>query len=83
MPNFSGGNGMPGFGEFSYDGETKQVDIANAHISVEIDGGKASGSMEDITAGVFVTITLNGKGEATYVLVSANSGFGGNFWNRS
>lgn len=74
MPNME-------FGDMA--GETTTVDIANAHISVEIDGGKASGSMEDITAGVFVTITLNGKGEATYVLVSANSGFGGNFWNRS
>ena len=57
--------------------ETTDVDIANAHISVEIDGGKASGSMNDIKAGTFVTITMNGKGEATYVLVSSMEGFGG------
>ena len=77
-PDFSneGGNGRPGFGNFASDAETKQLDIANAHISVEIDGGKASGSMEDIKAGTFVTLTLNGKGEVTNVLVSSRS-FGG------
>ena len=35
------------------------------------------GSMNDIKAGTFVTITMNGKGEATYVLVSSMEGFGG------
>ena len=79
MPDFGGENGgmRPGFGNFGEDMETKEVDIADAHISVEIEGGKASGSMADIKAGVFVTVTLNGKGEATYVLVSAQSFFGG------
>ena len=79
MPDFSGmGGGMfPGSGEFTGDVETTDVDIANAHISVEIDGGKASGSMDDIQAGTFVTITMNGKGEATYVLVSSQFAFGG------
>ena len=79
MPDFRGENGgiRPGFGNFGEDMETKDVDIANAHISVEIDGGKASGSMNDIKAGTFVTITMNGKGEATYVLVSSMEGFGG------
>ena len=79
MPNFPGGNGgmRPGSGSFASDAETKTVDIGKAHISVEIDGGKASGSMSDIKAGSFVTITLNGKGEATYVLISSNFGFGG------
>lgn len=79
MPDFGGENGgmRPGFGNFSEDMETTDVDIANAHISVEIDGGKASGSMDDIKAGTFVTITMNGKGEVTNVLVSAQSGFGG------
>ena len=71
------GGARPGFGNFSSDIETKQVDIANAHISVEIDNGKASGTMDDIKAGVFVTMTMNGKGEATNVLVSSNSGFRG------
>ena len=79
MPDFGGGNGGmgPGFGNFSEDMETKDIDIGDAHISVEIEGGKASGSMEDITAGAFVTITLNGKGEATYILVSSMGGFAG------
>ena len=79
MPDFGGENGgmRPGFGNFSEDMETTDVDIANAHISVEIDGGKASGSMDDIKAGTFVTITMNGNGEVTNVLVSAQSGFGG------
>ena len=79
MPGFDGEDGAMGFnfGNFSEDMETKDIDIADAHISVEIDGGKASGSMEDIRAGTFVTVTLNRKGEATYVLVSSQSFFGG------
>ena len=78
MPDFDGeGGGMrPGFGNFGEDMETTDVDLADAHISVEIDGGKASGSMDDIQAGTFVTITMNGKGEVTNVLVSSMSGFG-------
>lgn len=81
MPDFSGESGgmRPGFGNFGEGMETKEVDIANAHISVEIDEGKESGSLENIQVGTFVTITINGKGEATYVLVSARSGFGGGF----
>ena len=74
MPNFGDISGM--FGDM---GEAKRIDIANARISVEIEEGKASGSMEDIKPGTFVTITLNGKGEATAVLVAASSGFGGRF----
>ena len=66
-----------GFENFASDAETKDVDIGDAHISVEIDGGKASGSMDDIKAGAFVTITINGKGEVTNVLVSSRSSFGG------
>lgn len=76
MPNFGGNGGKsPDFENFASDVETKQIDIADAHISVEIDGGKASGSMEDIKAGTFVTITVNSKGKATYVLVSSAAGF--------
>ena len=79
------GTTMPGFGgntnfdieNFASDAETKDVDIGNAHISVEIDGGKASGSMSDIQTGTFVTITMNGKGEVTNVLVSSQFSFGG------
>ena len=74
MPDFGGMGGM-GFGNFDADAETKDVDIGDAHISVEIDGGKASGSMDDIQAGTFVTITMNGKGKVTNVLVSSRSSF--------
>ena len=79
MPDFSGENGGMNFDfeNFASDAETKDVDIGDAHISVEIDGGKASGSMDDIKAGIFVTITMNGKGEVTNVLVSSQSRFGG------
>lgn len=78
MPNFGGNGGMgAGFGSFASDAETKDVDIADAHISVEIEGGKASGSMDDIKAGTFVTLTVNGKGKVTNVLVSSQSFFGG------
>ena len=76
IPDFGSMGGM-GFGNFDSDAETKNVDIGDAHISVEIDGGKASGSMDDIKAGTFVTITMNGKGEVTNVLVSSQSFFGG------
>ena len=68
---------MPNFGNFEYDGETTQIDIGTAHISVEEDGVKASGSISDIKVGSFVTITRNAKGEVTNVLVTARSGFGG------
>lgn len=79
MPDFGGENGGmgPGFGNFGEDMDITDVDIANAHISVEIDGGKASGSMDDIKTGTFVTITMNGKGDVTNVLVSSQSFFGG------
>ena len=83
MPDFGGGFGgmLPNSGEIGADVETKEIDIADAHISVEIDGGKATGSLEDIEPGVIVTVTMNGKGEVTNVLVSAGSGFsGGNFF---
>ena len=76
MPN----RDFSGWGE---DLETTSIDIGSAHISVEIEGGKEGGSLESITPGSFLTITLNSKGEATYVLVSAGmsgmSGFGGGF----
>ncbi len=85
MPDF-GGN-KPDFGDseamgdafenFASDVETKDVDIGNAHISVEIDGGKASGSIDDIQVGTFVTITMNAEGKVTNVLVSSRSSFGG------
>ena len=73
MPDF----GSMDFGNFDADAETKSVDIGDAHISVEIDGGKASGSMDDIQAGSFVTITMNRRGEVTNVLVSSQISFGG------
>lgn len=64
-------------GNFNMEGvETQSIDIANARIAKEIDGGKESASLEDVTAGVRVTVTLNSKGEATYVLITS-TGFGG------
>ena len=85
MPNFGGNGGMPSFGGNGdmrpdsgiTDVETKTVDIANAHISIEIENGKEGGSMSDIKAGTFVTITINGKGEATYVLITSQYSFSG------
>ena len=77
-PSFEGGDGKnPGFGNFTENMDVTQIDIGNAHISVETDGVKASGSMADIKAGTFVTITKNGKGQVTNVLVTTMSGFGG------
>ena len=70
-----GGRGQSGDGTDT-EMETTTIDLADAHITVEFDGGKATGSMEDITQGVFVTITLV-DGKATNAVVSENSGFGG------
>lgn len=67
-----GGRGQNGGDEM----ETTTIDLADAHITVEFEGGKATGSMEDITRGVFVTVTLV-DGKATNAVVSENSGFGG------
>ena len=78
MPSFEGGE-RPDMGNMMENMETTQIDIGDAHISVEADGVKASGSLADIKAGVFVTITKNGKGKVTNVLVTEMSGFGGGF----
>lgn len=80
MPDFNDENGgmRPGFGNFGEDMETKDVDIGDAHISVEVENSKESGSLENIVPGAFVTITMDGKGKVTYVLVSSQSVFGGN-----
>ena len=80
MPNFGGGMDF-NFEEYASEVQTREVDVADAHISVEIDGGKASGTLEDLTPGAFVTVTLNSRGAATYVLISAQSGFGGRQMN--
>ena len=71
--------GMEGF---TFEGETKEIDLANAHISVEVEGGKEGSSLESLTPGSFVTITINTKGQATYVLVSQNSGFNFRGWSK-
>lgn len=76
-PERPAGGERPDFG--GNRGDITEIDLAGAHISVEIDGGKASGTMEDITAGTFLTITLNEKGEAVSVLVSSGPGFGRGF----
>ena len=61
--------------------ETTAYDLKDAHISVEIEGGKASGTMADITVGSRLTLTLEGD-KVVNVLVSQSSfgnfgGFGG------
>ena len=77
-PDFAeSGEGRPEFGNFASDYEAQTIDIKDAHISLEIEGGKASGSMDDIKPGSMLTITVNSKGVATYVLVSSSVGFGG------
>lgn len=75
LPDDENGDRKEGRGELHDQGESVTLDLANAHISVEIDGGKATGSMEDITVGSILTVTLNAAGEATNVLVSSMSGF--------
>ena len=55
---------------------TITVDIANAHISVQTDGVKAGGTMDDIKAGAMVTITAKGN-KVTNVLVTSQNSFGG------
>ena len=72
MPGFGGGMGG-GFENFAFDAETRELEIGDAHISLEIEGGKATGSMEDIQPGAFVTVTLNSKGKVTNMLVSPQS----------
>ena len=81
-PSFEGSDGnRPGFGNFAENMQTTQIDIADAHISLEEDGVKASGSLSDLKAGVFVTITKDGKGKVTNVLITSSGfgGFGGGF----
>lgn len=78
-PSGDSGDEFPKMGNMMENMETTQVDIGDAHISVEADGVKAGGTLEDIKAGVFVIITKNGKGKVTNVLVTEMSGFGGGF----
>ena len=67
----------PEMGSFEGMGEATTLDIASAHISIEIEGGKESGAQTDIVPGTMVTVIVSPKGEATYVLVSQSMGFGG------
>ena len=57
------------------DVESTPIDLKDAHIAVEIDEGKATGSMDDIKTGSFLTITLDEDGKAIEVLVSSRGGF--------
>ena len=80
-PDFDGerpvsGSDMHGFGGMrpDFEGKTTDLDIGSAHITVEADGVKETGSLESIRRGSFVTVTINPKGEVTNVLVAE---FGG------
>ena len=79
MPDFSGSFvGMMGsMGGINFDGKTQQIDIGDARIGVGIEGGKESGSLDDLAPGTFVTITMTAKGKVTYVLVTSTSGMTG------
>ena len=79
MPSFGGS--FSGFENFAAGLETTDIDIGDAHISVENDGIKESGDLDSLTPGSTVTITMNAKGKVTYVLVSAQSYFGGRTGN--
>lgn len=79
MPTRPAGGERPETGD-STQLQTTAVDLKNAHISIQDGDIKAAGSISDIKAGSFLTITLNSKGEATEVLVSSMS-FGGNGFN--
>ncbi|MBQ2668583.1 MAG: hypothetical protein IJF56_08175 [Clostridia bacterium] len=76
MPERPENGERPDFGSAFSGGETTTVDLADAHISIQIDDGKAAGSIDDITEGAFLTITMNGKGKATNVVVGSTFGFG-------
>ena len=83
-PEMPEGGQFPGFGGQTPMGETTTVDISNARIGVEIESGKESGSLSNVTPGAMVTITISPKGEATYVLVSSSGmNFGGGFMPRT
>ena len=78
MPEgFGPGGEEPPEGQRPELGEATTLDIANAHISIEIEGGKESGDLNDIVPGTMVTVTVSPKGEATYVLVNQAMDFGG------
>lgn len=84
IPDFSGSMGgmNPGITDLDSNMEATQVDIGDSHISLEIDGVRASGSLEDITPGSFVTVTVDSRGKVTNVLVSSMSGYmGGMGWS--
>lgn len=65
--------------EFNTDeSQLTKLDIADAHISIEIDEGKEAGTIDDIKEGSRVTITLKGD-KPTNVLISSNSRNGKGF----
>ena len=74
-PRMTPNGEMPDRENFGEMGEVTTLDLANGHISIEIDGGKESGSMDNIVPGTMVTVTVDGKGSATYVLVTQSFGF--------
>lgn len=71
--SFLEGMERPNMEDFAGEGETKTVDISDAHISVQRDGVKESGNISDVTVGSFVTVTLDNKEKASNVLVTPMS----------
>ena len=73
----SGGNMFGGMISQLEGVETTEVEIGNAHISLEYNGVKEGGSINDVTVGSYVTVTMNSKGEATRVVISSMAGMSG------
>ena len=83
-PAFSGSDEKrPGLEKFAENMQTTQIDIGDAHISVEENGIKATGSLSDLKAGVFVTISKDRKGNVTNVLITSTFRFGQGFQGRN
>ena len=72
----SGGNMFGGIGSQLEGVETTLVELANVHISLEYNGVKEGGGIDDVTVGSHTTITMNSEGEATNVVVFSMAGFG-------
>ena len=78
MPERPANGEMPeGMGSQLKGVETTTVEIANAHISLEYNGVKEGGSIDDVTVGSYITVTMNSKGEATNIVVSSMAGMTG------
>lgn len=77
MPAFGGENGF-NFSDALSDMETTEIDIGDAHISMEDDGAKVGAGLSDLKEGSVVTITMSGD-KVTNVLITSRRSFAGGF----